>query len=584
MVTDAVQGHVVKWPAGMHPVDQAGTWFKMPLYQWQVDVLKAAAEPYSRVVVSTNNESGKMQPVDTMIPTPCGWKHLGELKKYDRVFAMDGSVTRITHIFENGERDIYRIHFDNGEVSTCAGKEHLWLYLTKGRRHNKYGTQNSFQTFTTEQIIEKQGFDSDSQHSGAIPNCGPVQYGDRRFVISPYVMGVLIGDGGLTSSTVKISCADKEILQRVSSELPSQFYLHYASQYDYDIRKIKHSPNTKHIIRDHLKKHGLYGKHSHEKHIPEEYLYAGVEQRINLLRGLMDTDGTVSKRCCHTTFSTTSERLANDVCLLVRGLGGKAKRRSRFTHYSYKGEKKTGRRSYLVEVKLPTINPFYLKRKADRWYPITISPHRLVGKIEYVGKAKCRCIKVDHPTETYLCNDYIVTHNTSCVGPIFILSAMMAFPGARCFATSGSEEQIRAQFFETNLLPIIRPLQAYGWKVWTGDSGRVLAPNGSTLLCYVCKDANKAEGFHAGFNSATGLYEPCVYLSDESKEVKDGIHEAIRRINPTFFLGMSSPGENNWFSRGINQEQLKVIVEQRGGEDTPQRLRYKALAEKILED
>ena len=173
---------------------------------------------------------------------------------------------------------------------------------------------------------------------------------------------------------------------------------------------------------------------------------------------------------------------------------------------------------------------------------------------------------------------------TSCVGPIFILSAMMAFPGARCFATSGSEEQIRAQFFETNLLPIIRPLQAYGWKVWTGDSGRVLAPNGSTLLCYVCKDANKAEGFHAGWNSATGLYEPCVYLSDESKEVKDGIHEAIRRINPTFFLGMSSPGENNWFSRGINQEQLKVIVEQRGGEDTPQRLRYKALAEKILED
>src|SRR5690606_32647287 len=67
------------------------------------------------------------------------------------------------------------------------------------------------------------------------------------------------------------------------------------------------------------------------KHIPDIYKRGSIEQRMDLLRGLMDTDGTITKpgQC---RFTSVSERLARDVYELVLGLGFKAHIRSDITN------------------------------------------------------------------------------------------------------------------------------------------------------------------------------------------------------------------------------------------------------------
>lgn len=157
---------------------------------------------------------------------------------------------------------------------------------------------------------------------------------------------------------------------------------------------------------------------------------------------------------------------------------------------------------------------------------------------------------------------------TSVVMPVCILSAMMAFPGAMCYATSGSERQVKEQFFEQQVIPRVEPLKAKGWTIKKGDM-KVEAPNGSTLLCYVCADANKVEGFHGYWatDHKTGFryYRPCVYFMDECKSIPDEVMNAVWRIKPDFLGAVSTPGYvmDHWFTKAINPDDLDAVVRQR---------------------
>ncbi len=150
---------------------------------------------------------------------------------------------------------------------------------------------------------------------------------------------------------------------------------------------------------------------------------------------------------------------------------------------------------------------------------------------------------------------------TSTVLPICMMSVMAAFPFARCFVTSGSERQVREQFFEDVIIPLVNPLIPKGWKVTRGDKMKVTAPNGSTLLCYVCKNADNVEGFHERTVMYRGreIYAPTAYALDECKSINDDVHLAVRRIDPDFMVSLSSPGlMDGWFYEGINPDTLRV--------------------------
>jgi SWI/SNF-related matrix-associated actin-dependent regulator 1 of chromatin subfamily A len=133
----------------------------------------------------------------------------------------------------------------------------------------------------------------------------------------------------------------------------------------------------------------------------------------------MDTDGT----CClnkkgnfeGTEFSTVSERLCDDVIEIVHSLGGIARKKSRTTNYTYKGEKKEGKKSYRVNIKLPSgMNPFKLKRKYDLYNtPEKYKVGRYIKDIKFEGNGEAICISVDSPDKLYVTEHAIVTHNTT---------------------------------------------------------------------------------------------------------------------------------------------------------------------------
>ena len=161
---------------------------------------------------------------------------------------------------------------------------------------------------------------------------------------------------------------------------------------------------------------GLMGKAAHEKSIPEIYKRGSVAQRLALLQGLLDTDGSVGNRSgTHATFTSTSERLARDVQEVAWSLGaiaGIARRQTRFTDKH--GRKREGRPSWRVSIVHPdVVKLFSLPRKVELCRPAGIDRRLRISRIEEVGYNRVQCIKVGHPDGLYVTNDYVVTHNTT---------------------------------------------------------------------------------------------------------------------------------------------------------------------------
>lgn len=151
---------------------------------------------------------------------------------------------------------------------------------------------------------------------------------------------------------------------------------------------------------------------------------------------------------------------------------------------------------------------------------------------------------------------------TSSLIPIFGLSCMVAFPGCRVYSTSGSERQVKEQLFDQQLRPMIEQprFAGAGWRISVPQL-KVWAPNGSSWLGYVCKDALNVEGFHGYWREdAKGRkrYSPCVYILDECKSIADEVYEAVKRIDPDFELALSTPGkEAGWFYEAIGPDSLR---------------------------
>jgi replicative DNA helicase len=160
---------------------------------------------------------------------------------------------------------------------------------------------------------------------------------------------------------------------------------------------------------------GIYGHTAESKFIPQQYLEASKEQRWELLRGLMDTDGTAGNKQGTPSYCTISRRLAKDVVRLVRSLGGVAKiGKPQKKHFKYKGEMRTGQPAYIIVVRVPDpTRVFFLKRKLALVKPRKHDMRLKFTHIKPVGEKEAVCISVSHPSKLYITDDYIVTHNTT---------------------------------------------------------------------------------------------------------------------------------------------------------------------------
>ena len=180
-----------------------------------------------------------------------------------------------------------------------------------------------------------------------------------------------------------------------------------------------------------LKRLGIYGLDSQGKYIPDDYMQGSVAQRLELLRGLLDTDGSVSKQSAE--FTSVSKRLAQQVQQLAWSLGATASISSRQTSYTATdGTKALGKTSWRVLIAGANIADFFsLPRKAEAVSDRQTEARLHIRSVTPVGVKSMQCIAIDHPDHLYVTNDYVVTHNTTLI--TFLASMALRHEGLKTF-------------------------------------------------------------------------------------------------------------------------------------------------------
>jgi len=327
--------------------------------------------------------------LDTPIPTPDGWTTMGALSVGDQVFDSSGTPCTVTHKSDVHFRRCYRVRFDDGSTVVCDD-EHLWV-TTSGGRQNKTTTA----VVNTEHI--RQTLRRYGQCHHRVKVAGALDLPESNLPIHPYVFGCWLGDG--TKSQGRISKPDTELFDRIAA----LGYRIGAAQNDG-----KCPTRTIYGLRKQLREAGLLGR----RHIPDAYLRASREQRLLLLRGLMDTDGSWNATRQQAVFTSTDKALALSVRELACSLGQRAVLHTA----SQRGFGLVVEAYQVTFTPIHGLNPFALTRKADKVLvrSETRSRQRVIVAVEDMVTVPTQCVAVDSPDHTYLCTEAMIpTHNTT---------------------------------------------------------------------------------------------------------------------------------------------------------------------------
>lgn len=410
------------------------------LMQWMAD-------QYAR----THNDRNEKTPVimvdlkesalslTTPIPMADGsWTTMEDVQAGDRIVGGDGlpcTVLNKSDVWDGETTPMYRLVLDD-KRHLDASHHHRWKVSTfnsrQRARHDKSGKTSPWVVLTTQQMVD--GVDGGRYQ---LPISGAVNLPERDLLVDPYILGAWLGDGFSHRGAICTGYEDLDAMTALLSErwggtiwqntkLPQSaqitlgcrdgecFYGH--QNYVLTIRGSIQCgdcpvdrtalPLVNPALGVALARIGVL----HNKSIPEDYMNASFGQRMELLRGLMDTDGTCHNKTGRCSFSSTRRDLAVQVLRLVRSLGIKA-----FLNYVPQNE------SYAVTFKTD-LTVFNLERKAVRQDTGPKSPrakaagHRatvnIVESIERIGPEDSQCIMVDSPDHTFVAGDYVVTHNS----------------------------------------------------------------------------------------------------------------------------------------------------------------------------
>ncbi len=367
-----------------------------------MDNMLAGFQKSDLIILAARPSMGKAQPIDANVLTMQGWKKMGDVKKGDSVASIDGQPSTVTGVFPQGKKQIYSIEFSDGRSAEfCA--EHLWkVHYRDWDEPRVLETQKVAEMLTKVRYKNRLWID---RYSG--------QYGnDDSLTIDPWVLGALLGEGDFTS--LRFSSADEHMVHMLDKKIGSTLQLNKAGGYDYRIVNAPESPDSKaNSLRDDLRRLKLWGVHGLDKFIPEAYKKSSYESRLSLLQGLLDSDGWVEKHGS-VRFSSSSKQLALDTLDLARSLGSWATLKEKQPHYTYKGTKKTGATSYVVNITHSSPETlFTLPRKIQRTKK-SIRTRRLTFKSVSPSRIEeAQCISVSHPDKLYVTDNFTVTHNTA---------------------------------------------------------------------------------------------------------------------------------------------------------------------------
>ena len=331
---------------------------------------------------------------ETPIATPDGWTTMGALKVGDRIYAGDGAVTTViaaTPIWEN--RPCYRLKAD-GAADVIADARHLWLTRSRAERRSRCNVRESVRS--TEAMADQVTRRRDDLYEFEIPLQGVLEGGEIDLPIPPYTLGAWLGDGDTRGhGTFTCHPNDAAIIERIRED--GFNVLERVGSYAWGIRGLRVKLRTAGLLDG--------------KRIPATYLRAAAGHRLELLRGLMDTDGYVSLRG-QCSFDNTNLPLVEQVRELLLTLGYKPGAIQRKDNRN--GHKTLYRLTFSCPQGAPP--PFHLPRKVKRCRSAKRASGRLIREIIRVSSVPVRCIQVDHPSATFLAGeDMVVTHNSGII-------------------------------------------------------------------------------------------------------------------------------------------------------------------------
>lgn len=338
----------------------------------------------------------------TPVLTEVGYKPIEECVVGDLVAGSDGKFYPITGVYYRGVIPTYRVHF-NDKVEMVVDGDHLWNVQNV---QNWKRNPDKWFTYSTDELLRRGLHDKAGNNKWRIPLVEPIQFDRVELPLDPYVLGVILGDGCITGTHVGLSNADAFVIEEVRKRIEQyNLKIHLRAQKTIDHIIVRSESKGRNYAVSALKALGLMGKYSHNKYVPHIYKYASIEQRLELLRGLLDTDWYISGKDGIIEYSTVSEQLADDVEFLVQSLGGIARRATKPLY--------TGKTAHRINIKL-NVCPFHLPRRKDLWSPATkYPPNRIIKNITPDGMGEVTCISVGSPDQLFVADHCIVTHNTS---------------------------------------------------------------------------------------------------------------------------------------------------------------------------
>ena len=275
--------------------------------------------------------TGKAQPLDAKVLTPDGWVLMGDIKPGDIISTPDGGSANVVSIHPQGVKKVYNTSFSDGTSTECC-EDHLWA--TKTLYDKKMGYDWSVKN--TKSIMDTIVTGKKDRRNHCIPMIVDVLYNPVDVSINPYILGCMIGDGGMTGHP-NISTEDSEIVDYMNDILKLDgMLLNHSDRCTYNIihenKPVWNAGGN--LLKNKLNDIGLWGHKSYTKFIPQEYIHNTKDVRVGVLQGLMDTDGTIDKRTGYLSYCTVSSVLADNVKEVVMSLGGKATISSKQTTYT----------------------------------------------------------------------------------------------------------------------------------------------------------------------------------------------------------------------------------------------------------
>lgn len=432
-----------------------------------------------------NLGGGKMTLLTDCVITPYGLRKVGDLKVGDVISdPTTGGSQSIAQLHPIEEHEFYRLTFDDGTYVDCS-EGHLWKVKKSG---GEWKLKEAITIFNDYQ----DNANRKRKLMYGIPITEAISFSESMSQdcdrpLHPYFVGNMIGNGCMSNFYINE-------LHKVSLTTPFDEIAIRLSKLGFDMSHFEERSGCKtyhiynKVVRDSISHIGLSGKTSIDKFIPDSYKYAPVEERKELMRGLIDSDGSVDERG-RISYYTISEKLANDVAFVARSLGYWVSKHVQ-TNRRYKtsdGETHIGKDLYRLRISCKNPKEIVtVKNKASRLHDRVREMTKSIKSIEPIGRKIGRCITVSNQHGLYATKDFIVTHNSFAL-VLALAEPLMTDGDFRAVITRRS---LQSQKTGGSFVDTFKAIFGDYCSVKTADSPRISFPSGAYCDLTYIDDTN----------------------------------------------------------------------------------------------